>query len=281
MKPINISFEFFPPQTDEGVLHLEQTQAELAKINPTPDFFSVTYGAGGTTQERTISIVEKAIKKYPNINIVPHLTCVGTNKKSVAGLLSHYIKIGVNKLVVLRGDLPSGVMGHSLGDFKHAVDLVRFIRAEHANHFHITVACYPEMHPEAENLKVDINYFLEKVSAGADSAMTQFFYNVEAYINFVDTCKKHGVNIPIIPGIMPINKIAQLQRFSKQCGAEIPRWLIVATDGIPEAEQKQIGVEVVSGLCKKLITYGAPSLHFYTLNRSQLAIEIINKIGVI
>lgn len=275
---IPISFEFYPPQSDEGFKSLQNAQAKLCELNPLPDFFSVTYGAGGTTQAGTMRVVAGTLHKFPQVPIIPHLTCIGAKKTEVGKLLEKYIQMGVNRLVVLRGDLPSGTLG-ALGEFKHAIDLVKFVRSEFSDNFYITVAAYPEMHPHAKNLREDVNYFAEKVEAGADCAITQFFFNPEAYANFINLCKDKGVKIPILPGIMPINKLAQLQRFSSNCGSDIPRWLSVASEGLSELEQIQLGINVVSQLCQKLIAMGAPALHFYTLNRVNLVLDIIKKIS--
>ena len=274
---IPLSFEFFSPKTEAGFLNLEQAQRELASQSWQPQYFSVTYGAGGTTQEGSLRIIENSINQFVPISIVPHLTCIGAKKIEIAKLLDHFLSLGIKQLVILRGDLPFGTIG-SLGEFKYASQLVSFIQTEYQNQFHITVAAYPEMHPEAKNLIEDLNYFCEKVNAGAASAITQFFFNLDSYEYFVSRCKEQGVTIPIIPGIMPINILSQLQRFASQCGSEIPRWLINANAGMAEEQQKQLGLELVINLCHKLINIGAPGLHFYTLNRSQLTLQIINKI---
>lgn len=283
-----ISFEFFPPQTPEGLTKLRSTQQDLisglqtltglSASSKTPDFFSVTYGAGGSTREKTFEAVRQLSVDQPHVPVAPHLTCVGSNRSDIAPLLEQYQRDGINRLVVLRGDLPSGAMGRLAGDFPHTADLVRFIRAESGQHFHISVAAYPEMHPEAKSLHEDIHHFVEKVSAGADMAITQFFFNAESYLHFCSTAQRRGVNIPIVPGIMPINQFSQLSRFSSQCGAEIPRYLQMAMQGLDEEGQRELGLEVVTRMIHRLLAEGAPSLHFYTLNRAKLSLSLLQNV---
>lgn len=272
------SFEFFPPKTEVGVEKLQKVQDELAAKNPS--FFSVTYGAGGSTRDRTFDTV-MSVKNGTGIDTAPHLSCVGDTKQQLAELLQQYKDNGINRIVALRGDLPSG-MGASLGELKYASDLVAFIREQTGDHFHLEVAAYPEMHPQAQSMNNDLQAFKTKVDAGASSAITQYFFNVDAYKFFIDSCEKMGLDLPIMPGIMPITNYENLMRFSNTCGAEIPRWIRVrleAYDGDLESIKK-FGEEVVTNLCQELLEMGAPGLHFYTLNQAAPTLAIWNNLDL-
>ncbi len=259
------SFEFFPPKTDEGAAKLRATRDELAKLKPR--FFSVTFGAGGSTRERTFDTVSE-IQRDSGIEAAPHLSCVGSTKDSIREILELYRNENIRHIVALRGDLPSG-MGLP-GEFRYANELVEFIRAETGDHFHIEVAAYPEFHPQAPNAEADVDNFKRKVEAGADSAITQYFYNADAYFNFVDLCEKRGLDIPIVPGIMPITNYTQLARFSDMCGAEIPRWIRKRLEACGDDKNaiRKLGTEVVTTMCRRLLDDGAPGLHFYTMNQA-------------
>lgn len=261
---IPISFEFFPTKTDEGTKKLLQVHQRLAALNPS--YFSVTYGAGGSTRERTLSIVD-SIQQAAPIAVAPHLSCIGDDKAEIAALLHRYKNQGIKNLVALRGDLPSGQVG--LGELPYARDLVEFVRQETGDHFHIEVAAYPETHPQSYDYESDLKNFVAKVNAGADSAITQFFFNADAYFYFVERVRKAGVTIPIVPGIMPITNASNLIRFADGCGADVPRWIRkqLAAYGDDSASIKAFGEEVIARLCETLIQGGAPSLHFYTMNQ--------------
>jgi len=265
-KNIPISFEFFPTKTDEGTQKLLQVHQRLAALNPA--YFSVTYGAGGSTRERTLSIVD-SIQQAAPIAVAPHLSCIGDDKAEIAALLHRYKNQGIKNLVALRGDLPSGQVG--LGELPYARDLVEFVRQETGDHFHIEVAAYPEMHPQSYDYESDLKNFIAKVNAGANSAITQFFFNADAYFYFVERVRKAGVTIPIVPGIMPITNASNLIRFADGCGADVPRWIRkqLAAYGDDSASIKAFGEEVIARLCKTLIQGGAPSLHFYTMNQAE------------
>lgn len=271
-QPIELSVEFFPPKTPEGALKLQGVTEKLAQeISPT--FFSVTFGAGGSTQEGTMRLVREIYENgYAS---APHLSCVGSSKANILKLLQEYKDLGVNRIVALRGDLPSG-MGQ-YGEFHHANELVEFIREEMGEWFHIEVAAYPEFHPQAISAQKDIEHFANKVRAGADSAITQYFFNSDAYFRFLDDLSKFDIDIPVIPGIMPITSSTQLIRFSDACGAEIPRWLRKRLEefGDDVASIKSFGQDVVTDLCYQLIAGGAPGLHFYSLNQSAPTIAIV------
>jgi methylenetetrahydrofolate reductase (NADPH) len=270
-----ISFEFFPPQTPEGVEKLTATRQRLAMLKP--EFFSVTFGAGGSTQERTLETVLQI--KREGYAAAPHLSCVGSTRENVRNLLHTYKDAGIDRIVALRGDMPSG-MG-SIGEFQYANELVAFIRAETGDHFHIEVAAYPEFHPQARSAHDDLLNFKRKMNAGADSAITQYFYNADAYFRFVDDARKLGVSQPVVPGIMPIVRFSQLARFSDTCGAEIPRWMRKTMEGYGDDNEsvQSFGRDVVTQLCEKLIAGGAPGLHFYTLNQANASTEILNRLG--
>ena len=270
------SFEFFPPHTPEGVEKLAIVRKQLAALHP--EFFSVTFGAGGSTQDRTIETIRQI--KAEGYNAAPHLSCVGSTRENIRAMLDIYSGMNIKRLVALRGDLPSG-MG-SLGEFQYANELVAFIREQTGNHFHIEVAAYPEFHPQARSARDDILNFRRKMSAGADSAITQYFYNADSYFYFVDECRKQGITAPIVPGIMPIVKFAQLARFSDACGAEIPRWMRKTLEGFGDDSEsvQAFGLDVVTQLCERLLAGGAPGLHFYTLNQSAPTLAIWKRLGL-
>ena len=268
------SFEFFPPKTAEGMATLRDARAELAKFNP--EFFSVTFGAGGSTRDRTMETVLDI--QQQGLPAAPHISCISSSKEEIRGLLQAYQASGIKRLVALRGDLPSGEV--SAGDFRYASELVAFIRAETDQHFHIEVAAYPEFHPEAKSPAADVLNLKRKIDAGANSAITQYFYNADAYFHFIDQCAAAGINVPIVPGIMPIYNITQLARFSNVCGAEIPRWLRLRLEeyGDDMPSLRAFGIDVVTDLCETLRVFGAPSLHFYTLNRAGVIANIIGNL---
>jgi methylenetetrahydrofolate reductase (NADPH) len=264
MKPHNFSIEFFPPKTEEGTEKLRVTRTKLAELNP--KYFSVTFGAGGTTQQGTLDTVVEIRKE--GFDAAPHLSCVGGTRDSIRQILQTYKDQDIHRLVALRGDLPSGYgMG---GEFRYANELVEFIRAETGDWFHIEVAAYPEMHPQAKSPQDDLQNFVRKVQAGANAAITQYFYNADAYFQFVENAQKAGVDVPIVAGIMPITNSSQLMRFSEMCGAEIPRWvrLKLASYGDDSASIKAFGLDVVTQMCERLLAGGAPGLHFYSLNQA-------------
>ncbi|WP_051542811.1 methylenetetrahydrofolate reductase [NAD(P)H] [Thiothrix lacustris] len=271
------SFEFFPPKTDKGAENLRAVRTQLATLKPR--FFSVTYGAGGSTQANTLNTVLE-IQRDSGIEAAPHLSCVGSSAEQIREILDTYRNNGIKHIIALRGDLPSG--SRDLGEFRYANELVAFIRKETGDDFHIEVAAYPEMHPQASNLKVDIDNFVRKVKAGANSAITQYFFNADAYWHFVDECVKKGVEIPIVPGIMPITNYTQLARFSDMCGAEIPRWLRkqLETYGDDTDAIAKFGEEFISLLAENLLETGAPGLHFYTMNRVEPTMSIWKNIGL-
>jgi len=270
------SFEFYPPQTPEGMEKLAVTRSQLAMLKP--EFFSVTFGAGGSTQDRTLETIRQI--KADGYNAAPHLSCVGSTRANISAMLNTYKDMGIRRIVALRGDLPSGM--HSIGEFHYANELVSFIRAQTGEHFHIEVAAYPEFHPQARSAHDDVLNFKRKVAAGADSAITQYFYNADGYFRFVDECRRLGVTVPIVPGIMPIVKFAQLARFSDACGAEIPRWMRKTLEGYGDDNEsvQSFGLDVVAQLCEKLLAGGAPGLHFYTLNHAGPSIEIWKRLGL-
>ncbi|MFZ3002342.1 MAG: methylenetetrahydrofolate reductase [NAD(P)H] [Undibacterium umbellatum] len=260
----NFSIEFFPPKTAEGTEKLRATRAKLAELNP--KYFSVTFGAGGTTQQGTLDTVTEIRRE--GHDAAPHLSCVGGTRESIRTILNEFKANDIRRLVALRGDLPSGYgMG---GEFRYANELVEFIRAETGDWFHIEVAAYPEMHPQARSPQDDLNSFVRKMNAGANAAITQYFYNADAYFRFTEEARKAGVTAPIVAGIMPITNSTQLQRFSEMCGAEIPRWirLKLASYGDDTASIKAFGLDVVTAMCERLLAGGAPGLHFYSLNQA-------------
>ena len=270
------SFEFFPPQTPEGIEKLRATRRQLAQLKP--KFFSVTFGAGGSTRDRTLeTVLEIQAEGYV---AAPHLSCIGATSDNIRTMLQQYRQGGIQHLVALRGDLPSGMAQG--GEFRYANELVAFIRAEFGDTFHIDVASYPEYHPQATSPQEDLKNFKRKVEAGADSVITQYFYNADAYFRFVDECEAMGVDIPVVPGIMPINKFSQLARFSDACGAEIPRWIRKRLEGYGDdsASIRAFGLDVVTDLCDRLLSAGAPGLHFYTLNSAGLPTTIWQRLGL-
>jgi methylenetetrahydrofolate reductase (NADPH) len=270
------SFEFFPPNTDVGAQKLSQIHAELAALGP--EFFSVTFGAGGATREKTLSTVASLLAT--GSEVAPHVSCIGSTGESIKQLVDGYLALGVKRIVALRGDMPSGMGFGSTGEFRYASELVGFIRKHYGTKLHIEVAAYPEAHPQSKSASADLNAFVEKVRAGADSAITQYFFNLDAYLYFRDRVLAKGVSVPIVPGIMPITNYTQLARFSETCGAEIPRWvrqrLIDFGDDLESL--KAFGHEVVLKLCEKLISEGAPSLHFYTLNQAAPTTKLVSRI---
>jgi methylenetetrahydrofolate reductase (NADPH) len=270
------SIEFFPPRTAAGKSKLDAVHQELAKLQP--DFFSVTYGAGGSTKDGTREIV----LRYQALGsgVAPHLSFGGTDEDEILKLLDTYKTAGISRLVALRGDIPSG-MGAAI-QHRHASELVEYIRQQTGDHFHIDVACYPETHPESPSYDSDVAYFKQKVDAGANSAITQYFYNADAYFRFVDYCGDKGITIPIVPGIMPITNYANLARFSKNCGAEIPRWLANRLEGFGDdgSGLRNFGIDVVSSLCEQLLQRGAPGIHFYSMNLAGSVTQIWNNLGL-
>jgi methylenetetrahydrofolate reductase (NADPH) len=275
-----LSCEFFPPRTDAGMENFHHTCAQLGQLQP--EYYSVTFGAGGSTQDKTFETV-LAIQTYGKVPAAPHLSCITADATDIRHLLDHYIAHGVKRIVALRGDRPSGMGSGKLGDFSYARDLVAFIRAHSGDHFHIEVAAYPEVHPQADSASADLRHFQEKVEAGANSAITQYFYNAEAYFHFVERCRALGIDIPITPGIMPISNYHQLARFSDMCGAEIPRWLRKRLQdfGDDSASLQAFGIDVITDLCAKLLAQGAPGLHFYTLNRADATLAIARNLGLL
>ncbi|RFC30801.1 MAG: 5,10-methylenetetrahydrofolate reductase (NAD(P)) [Candidatus Nitrotoga sp. MKT] len=272
----SFSFEFFPPQTQEGANKLASARRQLAILEPT--FFSVTFGAGGSTRERTLEAVQQI--KADGYEAAPHLSCVGSTRENIRTILHTYKNMGIKRIVALRGDLPSGMA--TSGEFHYANELVSFIRAETGEHFHIEVAAYPEFHPQAKSPRDDLLNFKRKVMAGANSAITQYFYNADGYFRFVEECRKLGVTLPIVPGVMPIMKFSQLARFSDLCGAEIPRSIrkILESYGDDNESVQAFGLDVVTQLCERLLAGGAPGLHFYTLNQSAPSMEIWKRLGL-
>jgi methylenetetrahydrofolate reductase (NADPH) len=271
-----LSFEFFPPHTPEGLGKLKHTARTLAMLYPA--YYSVTFGAGGNMQTNTLNTVQE-LQRLAGTPIAPHISCIGSTPESIRQLINTYKQADVRRLVVLRGDVPSGMMRP--GYFRYAKDLIAFIRAEIGDHFWIEVAAYPECHPEASCPDSDLKNFKAKVDAGANSALTQYFYNIDSYNYFIDRCNKANITIPIVPGIMPINNYKQLKRFSDNCGAEIPRWinLRLAKYADNPASLKKFGIEVVTNLAQRLLDQGAPGLHFYTLNNADTTMAICQKLS--
>lgn len=271
-----ISLEFFPPKTPEGVDKLAAVRQQLYPLKP--EYCSVTYGAGGSTQDGTIQTVRAILSE--GFDAAPHFSCIGATKASVREQLAQFKADGIKRLVALRGDLPSGYGG--FGEFRYASELVAFIREETGQHFHIEVGAYPEMHPQARNPQADLQAYVTKVKAGADVALTQYFFNADAYFRFVDDATKAGATIPVIPGIMPITNSTQLMRFSDACGAEIPRWIRTRLEGYGDdkASIQAFGLDVVSELCEKLRQGGVPGLHFYTMNQSGPVLAITQRLGL-
>lgn len=275
--PQIFSCEFFPPADQKGLTKLRDTRSQLRRLNPA--FFSVTYGAGGSTRDRTIECILD-IQANETVESAPHLTCIGSTQESIRELLKKYQNHGIRRIVALRGDLPSG-MGIP-GELRHANELVEFIRAETGAHFHIEIAAYPEFHPQAPDVEHDLVNFQRKVDAGASSAITQYFYNIDAYFSFIDHCERRGIDLPIVPGIMPITNYTQLARFSDTCGAEIPRWIRrrLQSFGDDLASIRSFGTDVVTDMCRRLLEQGAPGLHFYTMNRAEPTLNIWDRLGL-
>ena len=273
---LELSIEFFPPQTAEGIEKLRTTRERLAVLQPA--FFSVTYGAGGSTQERTLATVSE-IAAAGHV-AAPHLSCIGATRASIRELLAIFRERGIRRIVALRGDLPSGMADP--GEFRYANELVAFIREETGDAFHIDVAAYPEWHPQAKSPRDDLRHFKQKIDAGANAAITQYFYNPDAYTRFVAEARALGVTAPITPGIMPIGSFSKLARFSDACGAEIPRWMRKTFEsfGDDTASIEAFGLDVVTELCQQLIARGAPGLHFYSMNQSRLTLEICRRLGI-
>jgi methylenetetrahydrofolate reductase (NADPH) len=270
------SFEFFPPQTPEGIEKLRATRRQLAQLKP--EFFSVTFGAGGSTRDRTLETVLEI--QGEGLPAAPHLSCIGSTGENIRAILQRYREAGIRRIVALRGDLPSGV--GDPGEFRYANELVAFIRKETGDWFHIEVAAYPEYHPQARSPREDLLAFKRKVEAGASAAITQYFYNADAYDHFVDQAQALGVTIPIVPGIMPIANFSKIARFSDACGAEIPRWMRRKFEsfGDDAASVRSFGLDVVTALCDRLLSGGAPGLHFYTLNQAGLSTTIWQRLGL-
>lgn len=275
MQTPELSIEFFPPQTPEGIDKLRAVRAKLATLHPA--FFSVTYGAGGSTRERTFAIVKEIAAE--GHEAAPHLSCIGSTRESIREILNEYRAAGIRRTVALRGDLPSGMA--DVGEFRYANELVEFIRAETGDHFHIEVAAYPEWHPQARTPRDDLLAFRRKVDAGANSAITQYFYNADAYFHFVEEARALGINIPIVPGIMPIASFSKLARFSDSCGADIPRWMRKKFEAFGDDSDsiRAFGLDVVTELCEKLLAGGAPGLHFYAMNQAGLTMEIWQRLA--
>lgn len=270
------SIEFFPPKTPEGVEKLRNARRQLAQLHP--KFFSVTFGAGGSTRDHTLETVLDIQRE--GLAAAPHLSCVGSTRGNIRDILETYRANGIRHIVALRGDLPSGMADP--GEFRYANELVSFIRQETGDWFEIEVAAYPETHPQARNYREDLLNFKRKVDAGANAAITQYFFNADAYFNFVDDCAELGVTLPIVPGIMPISNFSQLSRFSAMCGAEIPRWLARKMESYSDdsASIKAFGLDFVTGMCERLIEGGAPGLHFYTLNQAGLTSTLWQRLGL-
>ncbi len=268
---LTFSIEFFPPKTPEGMDKLRAVRAQLAEAIK-PEFFSVTFGAGGSTRERTLETVLEI--QQEGHEAAPHLSCIGSTRADIRSILETYKQRGIRRIVALRGDLPSGMA--EPGELRYASELVEFIRSETGDTFHLEVAAYPEIHPQARSAQDDLKHFAHKVKAGADSAITQYFFNADAYFRFVDEARALGVEVPIVPGIMPIGNFSQLARFSDACGADIPRWIRKRMEGYGDdaASIRAFGLDVVTGMCERLLAGGAPGLHFYTLNQAGLTLEI-------
>lgn len=272
-----ISFEFFPPKTDEQRQQLDSTVARLKQLSP--QYVSVTFGAGGSTLSYTPETVRRLRTEF-NLDAAPHLSCMGGTRDEIKHLLKLYQAMGCKRIVALRGDMPSGMAG--FGEFRYANELVQFIREQSGDTFHLEVACYPEAHPQAADMQTDLRNFCRKVEAGANGAISQYFFNADAYFRFVDEARRAGVTIPITPGIMPIANFSQLKRFSDICGAEIPRWIERRMRGYgDDAESiREFGADVVSKLCQDLLAGGAPGLHFYTLNRAKPTLAVLDRLGL-
>jgi methylenetetrahydrofolate reductase (NADPH) len=278
---LTISCEFFPPKTDKGISNMRRVREKLQPL--APEFYSVTFGAGGSTQDNTMEAVIEIQQSQPQtgIDAAPHLSCVGSNAERLRELLATYKNNHIRRIVALRGDLPSGM--RDPGDFRYANELVAFIRAETGDYFNIEVAAYPEVHPQAQTAEFDLDNFKRKVDAGADSAITQYFYNIDAYRFFLDRCEKKGIDIPVIPGIMPINNFAQLARFSASCGAEIPRWLRKRLEEFYDDTEsmKAFTLDFLTEFTQQLIELDVPGLHFYTMNKTEPTLTICQRLNLV
>jgi methylenetetrahydrofolate reductase (NADPH) len=277
---LSFSFELFPPRTPEGVDRLPYVLSRLASVGPS--FFSITHGAGGSDQEGTYQTL-LTVARHTGVETAPHLTCVGSTRAKIGALLDRYRAAGVKRIVALRGDLPATAMNTSApGEFHYANELVSFIREKHGDWFKIEVAAYPEMHPQASNPQADFENFRRKVEAGADGAITQLFYNVDAYLDFMERCQKAGIRIPVVPGIMPISSYANVTRFCSSCGADLPRWIRLRLEQLQENRPAlmDFGLNVVTRLCETLLRNGAPGLHFYTINQSEPTLRLWDSIGL-
>ena len=272
----SFSFEFFPPKTADGAEKLRATRQQLFPLGP--KFVSVTFGAGGSTQQGTLDTVVEIQRE--GVEAAPHLSCVGSTRENIREILQTYRQHGIRHIVALRGDLPSG-MGE-IGEFRYASELVEFIRAETGDWFHVEVAAYPEYHPQARWPRLDLEHFANKVKAGANAAITQYFFNADAYFRFVDDVARLGVQVPIVPGIMPITNYSQMMRFSEMCGAEVPRWIAKRLEGFGDDREaiRAFGLDVVTGLCERLLAGGAPGLHFYTLNAASATKAMWQRLGL-
>ena len=270
------SFEFFPPKTPEGMDKLRAVRIQLAALNPR--FFSVTFGAGGSTRDYSLATVLDI--QHAGLEAAPHLSCIGATRESISAILAEYKSHNIHHIVALRGDLPSGMAG--TGDFRYANELVSFIRSETGDWFNLEVAAYPEVHPQAKSAHDDLINFKRKIDAGANAAITQYFFNADAYLAFVDDCRKLGIDVPIVPGIMPIGNYSQLARFSDACGAEIPRWVRKKLEGYHDDIDsiRAYGLDVVTDLCARLLDNGAPGLHFYTMNQATATMTIWERLGL-
>ncbi|HEY9400547.1 MAG TPA: methylenetetrahydrofolate reductase [NAD(P)H] [Luteimonas sp.] len=275
MARVPVSFEFYPPKTNEQRAQLDRTAARLK--TQSPEYVSCTFGAGGSTLDYTPETVQR-LHQVHALDAAPHVSCVGGTRAELNALIERYKAMGCRRIVALRGDLPSG-MGHT-GDFRYAAHLIEFIRREHDGHFHIEVGCYPETHPQADDALADLRHFKAKIDAGADGAITQYFYNADAYFRFVDDARRLGVAVPIVPGIMPISNFAQLKRFSEACGAEIPRWVGKRMQAFGDDGDaiRAFAAELVASMCERLIDGGAPALHFYTLNLSKPTLNVLHNL---
>lgn len=276
-KRSHVSFEFFPPRSPEAAIKLEATRDKLTRFRP--EFYSVTFGAGGSTRNLTFETVNN-IKTATGIDAAPHISCIGFPIAQIRKILEQYQQAGITRLVALRGDMPSGTTGH--GELRYANELVEFIRSETGDRFFIEVAAYPEFHPQAASAESDLKNFKRKVEAGANRAITQYFYNPDAYFRFLDSCEKLGIDIPIIAGVMPITNYTQLMRFSEMCGAEIPRWIVqrLRDFGDDRNAIRRFGIDVTTELCERLVQGGAPGLHFYTMNQHEAVEAICEHISI-
>lgn len=269
-----ISFEFFPPNTPEGLAKLRTVRGQLNAAGP--EFFSVTYGAGGSTRDKSLAVVLEMVAE--GLDVAPHLSCIGASQASILELLELFKANGIRRIVALRGDLPSGMV--NAGEFRYASDLIAYVRQQTGDWFHIEAACYPEMHPQARSPQADLDAFMAKVDAGLSSAITQYFYNADAYFRFCDDITARGCRLPIVPGIMPITNYTQLARFSENCGAEIPRWVRTRLQSFGDDREaiRDFGLDVVAALCERLVAGGAPGLHFYTLNQTAPSLDILARL---